>query len=107
MPEPSRHHNSHPAKPPYRLADAARQGMLVVVKCNLCRRCVHYLAADLVEVLPGDRPALAPLGRCSACRTAEYMRVTLRQPHAGDVGQLVVRRPGKARVVREWHDVPL
>lgn len=98
----------HPAKRFYSLGEAARAGMLIVVRCNLCRRTVHYLAADLVEVgAPPKRPARSWAGACRQCGKSDYLRVDLRAPHPGDVGQLIVRRPGPARVVREWRDLPL
>lgn len=91
----------------FTLGDAAKAGMLVVVKCTACRRCIHFLATDLVEVLSPAKPAIDPPCRCSRCKTAEYMRVDVRQPHPGDIGKLMVRRPGKPRVVRDWRDMPL
>lgn len=72
-----------------------------------CRRCVHFLASDLAEVLIPRRPAMDPPCRCQRCRTAEHTKIDLRQVHPGDVGKLLVRRPGKPRVVRDWQDVQL
>lgn len=79
--------------------------MLVVVTCKACRRCVHFLASDLLIVLNGRRPALDPPCRCSRCKTSDYMKIDLRLIHPGDAGKLVVRRPGKPRVIRDWRDV--
>ncbi len=107
MPESYHPVRYHPSKRPYSLAEAARERMLVVVKCTSCRRCVHFLASDLAEVLNPQRPALDPPCRCARCRTAEYIKIDLRQVHPGDVGKLLVRRPGKPRVVRDWEDVLL
>ena len=104
MPESHPPVRNHPGKPAYTMGEAAGDRMLVVVKCNRCRRCIHYLASDLAEVLGTNWPALDPPLRCGKCKTAELMKITLRQIHAGDIGLLVVRRPGKPRVVRDWKD---
>jgi hypothetical protein len=59
----------HPGKPPFRMSDAAANGMLIVVKCYRCRRCVHYLATDLVLILNPDLPARRPFMKCGRCKT--------------------------------------
>ena len=82
----------------YTIGEAARDNMFIVVKCTACRRCVHFLAADLVEVLGTGRPAMEPFCRCRNCKTAEYMRVDTRSIHPGDAGKLVIRRPSKPRL---------
>lgn len=106
MPETYPKVRYHPSKPPYRLCDAAKSGQLVVVTCALCKRCVHYLAADLVEIGLGDRPALVPFWPCSRCRTAEFVSVKVRLPAPGDLGVLKVRRPARLQVVK-WRTVAL
>jgi hypothetical protein len=35
------------------------------------------------------------------------MNVNLRFPQPGDIGQIIVRRPSRKRVVWDWNDVPL
>ena len=107
MPESYRPIHHHPAKPPYMVRDAAKSNMLLVVTCYGCRRCVHFLASDLVEVGMGEHPAQDAPCRCGKCRTREYMSVKLRQVHPGDLGVLIVRRPGTPRQVIDWQDIPL
>ncbi|MFS4583773.1 hypothetical protein [Phaeobacter sp. C3_T13_0] len=96
---------AHPAKPFRNLRDAARDGQLVVLRCTLCRRCVHYLANDLAEVVGDKHPVHIPPFPCSKCRTAEHVTITCRSPHPGDLGQIMVRRPAGWK--RIWKTVPL
>jgi hypothetical protein len=91
----------------YSLGQAAEAGLLIIVKCTVCRRCVHYLAADLLKILPPNVAILEPFCRCKKCGTGEFMRIETRFPHPGDIGQIVVRRPVRKRVVWDWRDVPL
>lgn len=107
MPESYRPIRHHPGKPPYTLLDASRENMLVVVTCRECRRCVHYLASDLVEVGLGSHPAIDPPTRCGKCKSSESMRVVLRQVQGGDLGKLIVRRPDPPKLVTHWRDVLL
>jgi hypothetical protein len=108
MPESVIHFKGyHPRRPPYRMAEAAQQGQLVMLHCGLCHRRTNYLANDLVEVVGGDHPAQLPPFPCSRCRTTEWVQVKLRRVQPEDVGKLVVRRPGAAKVVRVWKSVLL
>jgi hypothetical protein len=108
MPESVIHFKGyHPRKPPYKMSEAARQGQLVMLRCGLCHRRTNYLAADLVDVVGGDHPALLPPFPCSRCSTAEWVQVKLRKVQPEDVGYLIVRRPGPAKVVRQWKSVRL
>jgi hypothetical protein len=82
--------------------------MLIIIRCAHCRRLVRFLASDLIEVLgdpfaPADR---APF-ECSQCRRRDWLSVTLHSPAPGDVGHLVVRRPGPVRKIRTWRSVKL
>lgn len=105
MPEQYQPIRRHPGKPAYRIADAAKEGILVVVKCNGCHRGATYLASDLVDVVGGQWPAHEAPFDCGRCRSREWVKVTLRSIHPGDAGRLVVRRPGEPRMVRDWKDV--
>ena len=106
MPESNKPFAGRSRDAPYSLGQAADSGKVIICKCTACRKLVHFLASDLLEVL-GDpsRPAhLAPF-KCSACKTADYIRVDMRSIVPGDIGLLVVRRPGKPFVRRKWRDV--
>ncbi len=91
----------------YTLGDAAAAHQLIICRCNLCRKLVRYLASDLATLLPPGRDALAPPFTCSGCGKTEYIHVKLTSAQPGDVGHLLVRRPGPERVVRTWKWVRL
>jgi hypothetical protein len=59
MPEGYQSARSYPGKY-YTLAAAAKEGQLVLIRCDLCRRMVLYLASDLVTVLDPRRDAMDP-----------------------------------------------
>ena len=98
---------SHPAVPIRRLRDAARDGQIVTVRCNLCRHTVNFLARDLVKILDPDRPAFAPPFPCSKCRSTEFLDVRTLTPSPADYGNLSVRRPGRVKTVQLWRTVKL
>lgn len=94
---------AHPGKPFRTIRDAAKDGQLMVLRCNLCRRCVHFLAVDLVEVIDPKHPCHIPPFACSKCQTKEYVDVSWRNPQPGEIGELPVRRP--AGWVMKWKTV--
>jgi predicted RNA-binding Zn-ribbon protein involved in translation (DUF1610 family) len=106
MPQPPSMQKRYPGKN-HLLKHAAEWGQLVVVRCNLCRRGVTYLATDLVALLDPDRLALLPPFPCSRCGTTEFTRVTLTAPFSGDWGNLEIRRPGPLRITQTWRTVRL
>jgi hypothetical protein len=106
MPEPPWLQKRYPGKN-HLLRHAAEQNQLVIVKCNLCRRSITYLASDLVTLLPPDELALEVPFTCHKCGTREFMRVTLTSPFPGDWGNLVIRRPGPLRIIQTWRTVKL
>lgn len=108
MPESHFKPHPHPYRPHYRLKDAAADGMVLHVRCMLCRRSGYYLAADLVKLFDPDLPILwrAPFP-CSRCGTAEHIRVVTRLPAAGDYGHLPVRRPAQVLHIQTWRTVKL
>ena len=106
LPTPPWKQSHYPGKR-HRLRDAAAEGQLVIVRCNLCRRTATYLATDLVALLDPARDALRPPFRCSKCGNEQFIRVSVRVPYAGDWGHLQVRRPGPVRVIQTWRTVRL
>jgi hypothetical protein len=105
---PQGYDKPHPYRKPYSLANAARDEMLVVVRCHCCHRTITYVAADLVELaVDPDQDALRPLFGCSICKTGQFIRVTLRSAVPGDYGHLPVRRPAEIVRVQKWHTVCL
>lgn len=97
----------HPNKKPWSLGNAAELGQLLVVRCNLCRRTVYFLASDLLEFFDDMRPAHRPPFACSKCRTMEFMHVKVRSPEPGDWGNLPVRRPAEVVRIQKWRTVKL
>lgn len=84
------------------IRDCARDGMIIVMRCNLCHRQVNYWASDLAQVIedPTHEAHIPPWG-CAKCRTSEYMVMRWRVPSALELSQgLTVRRP--VRKVTKW-----
>jgi hypothetical protein len=106
MPEGYRSARPYPGKT-YTLAKAAKDGHLVLVRCNLCRRLVRYLASDLATVLDPRRDALDPPYPCSKCGRLDYVKVKLHLPVSGDYGHLIVRRPAGVKTTQMWKSVKL
>jgi hypothetical protein len=106
MPPPYRGEHPYPGQA-YLLRHAAHANQIVVCRCNLCRKLVRYLATDLVTILNPDRDALEPPFICSGCGKIEFIYVKLTSPVPGDVGHLMLRRPGPLRVTRTWRWVKL
>lgn len=98
-----------PGEPPGRgwrtIDHAAKDGMILQVRCGGCRRLVNYLAADLVPIIGWQHYAHEPPFPCSGCGTKEYMTTALLSPRAGDYGDMRVRRP--AGMVQVWKTVKL
>jgi len=99
--------SKHSAKKPWSLGNAAELGQLLAVRCNLCRRTVHFLASDLLEFFDDETPALRVAFPCSRCATQQFMRVNLRLPDPGDWGNLLVRRPAEVVRIQKWRTVRL
>ncbi|MBD8066065.1 hypothetical protein IC608_11335 [Devosia sp. PTR5] len=106
MPSPYRGEMPYPGKE-WTLRHAAEDGQIVICKCNLCKREVRYLAADLLPFLHPDRDALEPPFACSRCGNANWVRVTLTYPTSWDFGVMVIRRPGAVKQVQTWKWVKL
>lgn len=88
------------------ISDCARDGMLITMRCNGCRRQVNYWAADLLEVIedPFHEAHRSPWG-CAHCRTGEYMVMRWRIPAASEMAAgLTVRRPVKKITRWIWRD---
>ena len=101
---PSRYRGERPCPgQEYLLRHAAEANQTMICRCNLCRKLVSYL----VTILHPDRDALEPPFVCSRCGKTEYIYVKLTSPKLGDVGHLVLRRPGPMRVMRSWRWVKL
>nr|WP_306264936.1 hypothetical protein [Pararhizobium sp. IMCC3301] len=89
------------------MCDAAKAGQLILVKCNLCRRAIYFLASDLVNVLNPDNTARNVPFPCSKCGKTDYINVTLRFPAMGDYGHLKLRRPDEVKHIQTWRTVTL
>lgn len=97
----------HPSKPFYSLGEAAQLNQLLVVKCSLCHRCLHFLASDLAAIYGPKHPVHLPPFKCARCETNEFLSIKTRSIQVGDVGRLPVRRPGKVVQVQKWRSVML
>ncbi|ODT74488.1 MAG: hypothetical protein ABS76_36870 [Pelagibacterium sp. SCN 64-44] len=99
--------NSPPSSEFYRprLGQAADTGLLLVAKCNMCRRARAYLATDLLQIYHRDT-FLDDLfdGRCPRCGRSDFWRVRQRYPSNSDVGMLVVRRLAGTKTTHLWRD---
>ena len=93
----------------YRLAEAARENLLLEVRCVTCRRKpTLFLASDLVQVLDPQRDCFHPLPfPCSRCGSDRHIEVKLRAQDDAAVGRLVVRRLVGIRQVPVWRDARL
>jgi len=91
----------------YRLKDAARDGLLLEIRCHGCRRTHYFLASDMAALYGGDQPAWMPPMECSRCGTREMMRVNFRSPRDGDYGNLDIRRPGPVKHIQTWRSIKL
>lgn len=79
---------AHPAKPLPCLADAAKDGQLLLVRCNMCKRSHHFLAADLLAFLNPKHPLHRPSFPCLYCRSTEYVSMKVHMPRAGAYSRL-------------------
>lgn len=83
------------------IGTCAGEGMMIVMRCNGCRREVRYWASDLLLVLDFFHEAHVPPWPCSRCRTIEYMKMRWVLPSAADLqAGIVVRRP--VQQVTKW-----
>lgn len=89
----------------YRLCQAAADGMLVTLRCPVCRRAVHFWAKDLMLVLDKDHEMYRSPFSCSKCRTPE-IDVRWRIPSAEELSKLIVRRPVRKVERWIWQNVP-
>lgn len=88
-----------------RIGQAAEKGLLIICRCNLCKRARAYIAADLLkiyhpEVFLDDLFA----GQCPRCGRSDFWRCRQRYPSDDDVGRLMVRRLAGIRTTNLWRD---
>lgn len=86
------------------LRDAANDNMIVTLRCSLYRRKVHFLAADLVNIVGPDWPMHEPVLPCHK-HGREYVDMRARLARPEDLGKLPVRRP--AKLIQTWKTVML
>jgi hypothetical protein len=94
---------AHPSASPFKnrlMRHAAADGMLVSMRCGLCRKTLHFWAADLVTVLGPGHPVHVPPWPCSRCRTAEHIDMRWTVPSPAMLQGLTVRRP--IRKIEKW-----
>ncbi|HVY50789.1 MAG TPA: hypothetical protein VHA07_04435 [Devosia sp.] len=93
----------------YRLAEAARDNLLVEIRCLACHRpAVLFLASDLIRVLDPARDCFHPPPfPCSRCGSDRHVEVKLRAQEEAAVGRLRVRRLRGVRQVPVWRDALL
>ncbi|AGT07919.1 hypothetical protein [Paracoccus aminophilus] len=91
---PARRPSANPWNNPM-MWEAARENLLIRLRCNGCRRSVYYWAADLVKVVGPYHQVHVPPWRCSRCKSAEFVEVHATYPHAELLGKVTIRRPVK------------
>ena len=106
MPDPYWREHDRPGKT-YTLGKAAKDGMLLKVRCNDCRRTVYYLASDLAELYDPDKAAWRPQFPCSTCGSDDCVEIIPQSPMSGDWGNLPVRRPAGIKHTQLWKTVKL
>jgi hypothetical protein len=85
-----------------RLSDWAADGRCIRVRCNLCRRTLHFLASDLVTVYHPSTLAHTWRPACSHCGRVDYVSVRSFFPGPDDVGKIMMRRPAGHRRIQLW-----
>ena len=82
-------------------------GMIMLVRCNGCRREARYLPGDLIEVIgdPYHEAHVAPPWRCSRCGTGEWltMRGVYYSAEERAAG-ITVRRPVERLARWRWRE---
>jgi len=81
--------------------------MVLSIRCNLCRRTVHYWAADLVQILGPRHPVERPPWPCGTCRTSDYLDLRCQVLTSTEMRGLTVRRPVRQIVRWQWRDEPM
>lgn len=99
---PSKH-----KKPEFTLSTAHTHGMLLQLKCGLCRQAHLYRAQDIITLI-GDVALwdVAPSFKCERCKTGEFLRADWKHVYGPDVGKLTVRRLIRVKTVNIpiWKD---
>jgi hypothetical protein len=94
-------------KPDFTLSSADQHGMLLELKCHLCRQVHLYLARDIIKLV-GDIALwdIAPAFSCERCQTGEYLKADWRHVYGPDFGKLTVRKLVRIRKVEipVWRD---
>lgn len=78
----------HPGRPFRILADLAKDGYLLHIKCNLCGCSVYFLPADLVTFIDTKHLVHIPPFACTKCKSTEYLTPSPHYPSAGGYGRL-------------------
>ncbi len=93
----------HPSANPFqnrRMIHAAQDGMIITMRCNGCRRSVHFWASDLVKVVGNDHQLHIAPWPCARCKSTESISVSWRVPSPDFLNGLTIRRP--VRQVVKW-----
>jgi hypothetical protein len=96
---PEAHPSANPAKN-RKMHHAAADGMIITMRCSLCRRDVHYWAADLVKVLGPNHQVHVPPWPCSKCRRIDFVQMRWQVATKQLLDGLTVRRP--VRQITKW-----
>ncbi|MDT1061924.1 hypothetical protein RM190_08660 [Paracoccus sp. CPCC 101403] len=97
---PPKRFSSNPFRNPM-LYQQAEKGMLLTVRCTMCKRTARYWATDLMKVVGPYHQAHLPPFKCGQCKTSEYLDIQWSLPSAGELAEgLTVRRP--VRQITKW-----
>ncbi|QDC11291.1 hypothetical protein FHY55_19540 [Oceanicola sp. D3] len=98
---------AHPSKPFRSSKDAAVDGLLLLIRCNLCRRAIYSTPSDLMKIVDPQHPLHLPPFPCSRCGQTEYVEMRQHRPAHGDYGRIPIRKLEKVVEVKIWKNVML
>lgn len=97
----------YPGAPFRSIKDAADDGMLLLIRCNLCPRALYFMASDLMTVVDPKHPLHLPPFPCSRCGKIDYVEMRQYRPADCDFGRLPIRKLQKVVQVQVWKNVVL
>lgn len=95
---------AHPSKPFRTLRDAARDGQIINIRCNYCRRGATFLASDLIQVVDPKHPVHLPPFGCSKCGKMDCVDVRAQTVSAIDIGRMRIRKLVGQKTVSIWRN---
>lgn len=94
----------YPGKPYRTYGDAARDNMILTMRCNLCRVKRYYLARDLVQVVDPQTPITQIPFTCSRCGDNDCIDIRFQSNVAILNKSFYLRRLVGIRKMPLWED---